>query len=196
LPYLYTLFEESSRTGLPVNRPTFFADPADPALRAEDASFLVGDDLLVLAYTDERRQRDHALPKGIWHPYEPVEGPIDPNLAELRVRGGAILPLGPVMQHDGERPLDPLTLVVCPDAQGRAWGTLYEDDGDGHAHLQGGFCRLALEAITVDGCVEVTTRHVAGDRAPADRAVHVEVLTDSGIRRASGRSGQTIVVPA
>ena len=30
LPYLYTLFQESSRTGLPVMRPLFLADPADP----------------------------------------------------------------------------------------------------------------------------------------------------------------------
>jgi alpha-glucosidase len=33
------------------------------------------------------------------------------------------------MQHTGERPLDPLTLLVALDKQGHAEGRLYEDDG-------------------------------------------------------------------
>ncbi|MBN1456772.1 MAG: hypothetical protein JW912_02855, partial [Sedimentisphaerales bacterium] len=39
LPYLYTLFYNSSITGLPVMRPVFFADPDDPELRDEDDAF-------------------------------------------------------------------------------------------------------------------------------------------------------------
>ena len=30
MPYLYTLFRESSQNGMPVMRPVFFADPTDP----------------------------------------------------------------------------------------------------------------------------------------------------------------------
>ncbi len=47
LPFFYTLFREASVTGMPVARPTFFADVTDQALRAEDDSFLLGSDLLV-----------------------------------------------------------------------------------------------------------------------------------------------------
>ncbi|MBZ0172949.1 MAG: hypothetical protein K8E66_11250, partial [Phycisphaerales bacterium] len=65
MPLLYTLFEESHRTGLPIARPTFFADPADPALRSEDDTFLLGDNLLVAAQVTPDRQRVHAMPRPI-----------------------------------------------------------------------------------------------------------------------------------
>jgi len=47
LPYLYTLFYNSSQTGIPVMQPVFFADPADVSLRAEQQAFLLGSDLLI-----------------------------------------------------------------------------------------------------------------------------------------------------
>ncbi|HZC36385.1 MAG TPA: TIM-barrel domain-containing protein, partial [Chthoniobacterales bacterium] len=42
LPYLYSLFYESTQDGLPIIRPVFFADPRDSSLRAEEQSFLLG----------------------------------------------------------------------------------------------------------------------------------------------------------
>jgi alpha-glucosidase (family GH31 glycosyl hydrolase) len=41
-----------------------------------------------------------------------VEHPLETS--PLFVREGAVVPLGPPMQHVGERPTDPLTLVVAP----------------------------------------------------------------------------------
>ena len=49
----------------------------------------------------------------------------------LLVRAGAILPLGPVVQHTGERPLDELTLQIYPEGASRF--ELYEDDGRSNA---------------------------------------------------------------
>jgi alpha-glucosidase len=49
LPYLYTLFHEASRTGLPVIRPAFFANTTDARLRSAEDLFLLGDALLVRA---------------------------------------------------------------------------------------------------------------------------------------------------
>ncbi|MEZ6319012.1 MAG: glycoside hydrolase family 31 protein [Phycisphaerales bacterium] len=195
LPYLYTVFEASSRTGVPVNRPVFFADPADPRLRGEDRSFLVGSDLLVLAQPDEGWGVEHALPAGRWRAFEPVEGPPDPNLADLRARPGAIIPLGPVVQHTGERPVDPLTLIVSLDEGGEAAGELYEDAGDGFGYRSGDFCRLGFVARRHGGVVRVTTTRLGGDRPATDRVVEVRVLTESGVRTAAGRSGGAIDVP-
>jgi hypothetical protein len=42
-----------------------------------------------------------------------------------------------VTQHTGEKPLDPLTLVVSLDQDGSADGWLYEDEGDGFANKYG-----------------------------------------------------------
>jgi alpha-glucosidase len=49
------------------------------------------------------------------------------------VRAGAILPHGPLMQHTGERPSDPLTLELYPADEVTRF-VLYEDSGDGFDH--------------------------------------------------------------
>ena len=69
LPYLYTLFQEAARTGLPVMRPVFMSDPADTALRGEDQAFTLGRDLLVIP----RWAVTPKLPKGDWRAIDIVD---------------------------------------------------------------------------------------------------------------------------
>jgi len=134
LPYLYTLAREASVTGLPIVRPLFFADPADTTLRAVDDAFLLGDDLLVVANVKSDRAAAGlpAMPRGRWREVSLVEGDLDdPDLPRLFLREGAALPLGPLVQWSDEKPLDEIELLVNPDAEGRATGSIYEDAGDG-----------------------------------------------------------------
>ena len=70
-----------------------------------------------------------------------IEAPLD--RLPLLVRGGAILPLGPVVQHTGERPLDEVTLQIYPEGTSRF--ELYEDDGRSNAYRRG---HHALTSIT------------------------------------------------
>lgn len=181
LPYLYTCFFEASRSGTPVVRPLFFADPGDPALRDADDSFLLGPDVLVRARTRFSGPCRAAMPAGGWARFEPAPES-DDELPELYLRRGAILPLGPVVQHVGERPLDPLTLLVHPGPDGRAAGRLFEDDGDGFGFLHGRFRITRFE--TADG--GPPEQHVAeGDWPPAERKVRTLLL----------RPGSTTFVP-
>jgi alpha-glucosidase (family GH31 glycosyl hydrolase) len=60
----------------------------------------------------------------------------------LYVRGGAILPMGPVKQYTSEPSDAPLTLVVYPGTDGTF--TLYEDDGVSFAYRQGGWMGIAM----------------------------------------------------
>ncbi len=72
LPTLVALFREAARTGMPVVRPLFFADPAAPELRAVDDAFLLGDDLLVAPVVAPGEvQRTVLLPetRGGWYPF-------------------------------------------------------------------------------------------------------------------------------
>ncbi len=173
LPYLYTLFEQSSRDGMPVMRPTFFADPKDPALRAEQQAFLLGDDLLVVP----RWAKSANLPKGKWPEISLISGDNeDSHQASLHIRPGAIIPLGKVVQNTTEKSLVPLTLLVCPNENGNAVGTLYEDAGDGFAHQTGDFRRTTFRAETKDGRVVVTST-AAGSRATACPDFVVQVVT-------------------
>ncbi|WP_353567330.1 TIM-barrel domain-containing protein [Haloferula sargassicola] len=181
LPYLYTLFENSSRTGLPVMRPVFFADPKDPALRSEEDAFLVGNDLLVVP----RWAENPSLPGGVWRDLSLIEGDDGPHQPHLKIRGGAIVPAGKVIQHTGEDSLAPLTLVVCPDENGEASGELYGDEGDGYGYRSGDFGRWRFKARTEGKTVLVSVAKSAGRQAlPGE--VRVEVVTANGIRRGSG----------
>jgi alpha-glucosidase len=143
LPYLYTLFREASTDGMPIMAPVFFADPADRSLRAEEQAFLLGADLLVVP----RFAQNPALPKGTWETLSLVKGDLQSKYqAELKVRGGAILPVGRVIQNTTERSYDPHTLIDCPDANGYARGTLYWDAGDGWQFRHGDYKCYTFEA--------------------------------------------------
>ena len=182
MPYLYTLFEEASVTGLPVVRPVFFADPADLDLRQEDVAFMLGADLLVVPNVTQNAGSapTPALPDGVWRIISLVgeDSTTDVNQPDLRVRDGAIVPLGPVMEYTGELALDPLTLVVSLDAGGTAEGWLYEDDGEGYDYQTGDY-RLARYNRHPVG----QQRHHSGGRGPRPDA-HAQ---PPGNRRDSNR---------
>ncbi len=188
LPYLYTLQREASETGLPVWRPLLFADPADPELRAVDDAFLIGDDLLVEARTQPWTETPVPLPAGGWEPVEPVPGAAaDPDLPRLRLRAGAVLPLGPVIQTTAAARLDTLTLLVALDGTGGAAGALYEDAGDGFGHRQGEFRLTRYEARRDGEGVTVSARVTEGEWPLAERIWNVVV-------RGAGPSGDDLVV--
>lgn len=190
LPYLYTLFEEASVNGLPIMRPVFFADLTDPALRDEDVAFLFGADVLVVPNVSEFPGSAPApdLPSGIWRSVSLVgeNAALDVTQPDVRVRGGAILPLGPIMEYTSEKLLDPLTLVVSLDSNGYAEGWLYEDDGDGFDYQAGDYRRARYEAIQVGNNVAVSVAEVQGNRPVISRNVVVEVVTDTGTYTSSG----------
>lgn len=210
LPYLYTLFDEASRTGLPVARPLFFADPRDPALRSEDDAFMLGDDLLVVCKTTPEGDRVPALPKatsGRWERLDLVGEGDNPDLPELYVRPGAIVPVGPVLQYTGEPAPradpnharigageHPLTLAIALDADGRAQGTVYEDAGDGYDYQRGGFLRSTYRATTQGSRVRIELAdHEGGFRRPA-RELRVMILKDGWFFPATAVDGQAITM--
>jgi alpha-glucosidase (family GH31 glycosyl hydrolase) len=145
LPLTYTLAWQARRDGLPTMRALVLNYPDDPNVWDLGTQYLWGDDLLVAPVT--RRGATHwpvYLPAGTWHDFWTheshaggrgitVAAPLE--RMPILVRGGAIIPLGPVMQHDGERPLDDITLLVYP--QGSSAFTLYEDDGHSNAYRDG-----------------------------------------------------------
>lgn len=178
LPYLYTLFWEASRTGLPIARPLFFADPADPSLRAEDHAFLLGHDLMVQPLLDEEGRRRFPMPAGNWRSFtlageDPDREPAHPV---LRLRPGAILPVGPGGQTTVEASDGPLTLLVSLSHDGKAEGRVYEDDGDGFGYAAGDYLLTTYEAVVRDGEVEVRVARREGSRAPSPREIRVHVL--------------------
>ncbi|HEY0197542.1 MAG TPA: TIM-barrel domain-containing protein [Rhodanobacter sp.] len=190
LPYLYTLFHAASIDGTPVMQPVFFADPHDLRLRGEQQAFLLGADLLVVPAW----AKGAALPKGIWRDVSLVDGDRDdPHQATLKLRGGAIVPLGRIVQNTGEESLDPLILLVSLDARGEARGTLYEDAGDGYGYRQGDYRSTTYVARRRGAKVRVRIAATEGKRAHSPRNIVVQWVTDDGLFTGSGAEDNVVV---
>lgn len=173
LPYTYSLAWQAHRDGLPLMRPLVLNYPDDPETWELGNEYLWGDDLLVAPVT---RQGATAwpvyLPRGQWHNFwdgDMVTGPCGVTVAAplerlpLFVRGGAILPLAPLAQYDGERPWDAMTLLIYPD--GSSQFDLYEDDGTSNAYRAGQAAITTITCVAVGGRVTVTIQPPRGDPA-------------------------------
>jgi len=136
LPYLYSVFWEHTQNGMPIVRPLFLHWPQDEQCHRDD-EFMFGPFLLIAPiFRKGQRKRQVYLPEGWWYDFwtnEKVKGgrtiTADAPLERIPifVRAGAILPLWPVMNYVGEKPVEELKLAIYP---GNGKFTLYEDDGE------------------------------------------------------------------
>lgn len=192
LPYFYTLMREAATDGMPIMRPAFFADPKDLSLRAEQEIFLIGDDILVIPAFAEKPN----LPGGIWREISLVDGDQqDKYQATLKIRGGAIVPTGKIIQNTTEESLAPLTLLVSLDENGKAEGSLYWDNGDGWEYRNGEYSLQKYSARTEGNSVTVRLTGTEGSMETENKGMAiVKVITDNGIRQASGNLEEGITV--
>jgi alpha-glucosidase len=174
MPYVYTLAEEMSRTGLPIMRPFWLEHPDADSFYTNDRAFLFGPDLLVQPKVEETMDPlEIVVPPGVWYDYwtdERIQGSgkkkTMPTLAELSVlvRGGAILAHQPLVQSTSETPKGPLELRVYPGPN--CHGALYLDDGTTFDYQRGAFLRLAFACEERQGVITVQTGPAQGSFAP------------------------------
>ncbi|MDX2249865.1 MAG: glycoside hydrolase family 31 protein [Bacteroidia bacterium] len=146
IPHIYTAFWQYSLHGTPILRPLSFLDQNDPETLHRMEEFCLGDHLLVCPISEENAEGRYLyLPEGIWydfHTNQPIPGEqeiwTDVTLADIPmyVRAGGVIPMAPVMQYIGERPVDEITLHVYYK-NGEEKSTLYTDAGDGYDYLEG-----------------------------------------------------------
>ncbi|HSZ81013.1 MAG TPA: TIM-barrel domain-containing protein [Polyangia bacterium] len=173
LPYIYTLAEETSRTGAPMMRPYWLEHPEAEAFYTNNSAFLFGPDLLVQPKVEETLDPlEVNVPPGVWYDYwtgERLAGAPPksvPALGELSVlvRGGAIIPHQPLVQSTSETPRGPLELRVYPGPD--CHGALYADDGTTFDYKRGAFLRVALSCEETPGAVTVRTGAAEGAYRP------------------------------
>jgi len=164
LPFLYTLFEEAARSGLPVMRPLWLEYPAEPSTVENDRAFLLGRDLLVapkLAADDG--PFTVALPAGDW--YDTVSGERVPagrlevrapkgDSLRIYARAGAIVPEAPAERRAGEEPAGELTIEVWPGPDCR--GELYLDAGEGFGYRTGELRRVTYDCVEANDSITVS----------------------------------------
>lgn len=196
MPYLYSVAEESSRTGVPMLRPLFVEFPNAAADghpmdvdRYASAEFLLGSKLLIAPSPFPDEQDDYLVefPFAGWYDYwtglqvRTVPGvfpsaSVHPQLDQLPVyvRPGTILPMEPLVQSTAELPKGPLTLRVYPGP--RCDGRLYQDDGATFAYRRGESLQMQFKCeIANDGLHLQIGAHQGTFRAWW-REIHVEVF--------------------
>lgn len=159
LPYLYSSAAEAALTGYPVMRAMPLAYPDDPAWDACKTQYMLGDFLLVAAFTKEVR-----VPAGAWHDFwsgQRVEGPAtqpvevtDTRGGALLVKAGAIIPTWPPCDHVEMGWSPEVGLLVYPAASSAF--TLYEDDGTSLGYRRGEYAQTRLTCETAGKKVTLT----------------------------------------
>jgi alpha-glucosidase len=182
MPYVYTTFEETSRTGIPLMRPMFLEFPNDPAFETTDKEFMFGADLLVAPANETVDGYEVKLPAGDWYDFWTgrrteshtlrVNPPI--HVLPVYVRGGSIVPEQPVVQNVDQVPNGPLELSVYPGPNCR--GSVYDDDGNTFAYQRGEFLRMQFTCEVHPDSVRVDLSEPQGTFRPWWTAVKITVF--------------------
>ena len=213
VPYLYSLFEEASRTGSPILRPLLFAYPEDETTYSADDEFMLGDALLVAPIARPGTEYRHVyLPRGTWvHHWtgETVRGPahvlVHAPLGQpaVYVKANTPIPMWPVLNFDAERAPDPLTWLIHVANADAGQFTAYEDAGEGYDYQQGEFCRMRAECRVDSKRVEVRLEAPEGQYVPPRSQIEVElrgvgepqaVTVDGQAARDAAREGSRLLV--
>jgi alpha-D-xyloside xylohydrolase len=153
LPYSYSVAADVTRRHGTIMRPLVMDFREDPEVLGIGDQFLFGPSLLVNPVTTQgATRREVYLPRGAgWYDFwtgarheggRRIDAPAPFESLPLYVKAGSILPMGPELQHTGEKPADPLTLWVYTGAD--AAFDLYEDDGVSYGYEKGAFATIPM----------------------------------------------------
>lgn len=166
LPHHYTLAARVTREHDTMMRALVMDFPDDPKARDVQDQYLFGPAFLVSPVTAPGvTTRAVYLPEGAWYDFwtglsieggRTIDAPAPYESMPLHVRAGSIVPFGPALQWTGERPADPIRLVVYTGRDGRF--TLHEDDGETNAHETGAFSTIPLSWSEADGTLTIGER--------------------------------------
>jgi len=141
LPFWYTQFYETEKTGVPVMRPLWYEFPGDEGVYGREGEHMIGDALLVAPILKKSATELSVYFPGteLWYDIVTnqkfdVSGEISIQAPYDKIpvyqRGGTIIARkhrvrrSSALMHD-----DPITLHVAVDRERKARGTLYIDDG-------------------------------------------------------------------
>ena len=186
-PYLYTSAAQSARTGWPMVRMLSLEYPDEPAYDAVKTTYLLGDALLVSAFTNRT-----VVPPGVWCDYrtgERVTGPCvrDERLSPtwgggLYFKADRIVPAWPQKEYLEKGWNEEVVLHLW---SADATGELYEDDGDSLGYLKGEFARTPLKAVRAGDKIRLTIgpRQGTFKGQPATRRFSAKLhLPDGSVR--------------
>lgn len=144
MPYIYNLFVEASRTGLPLMRPLVLEYPEDEEVYRISDQFMFGQDILIAPIVTPATEYRHLyLPEGRWYNYWTgevyqgnnhimVHAPLD--TLPIFIKAGSIIPNFEPMNYIGEKSIETLIVDIYP---GNGKYSYYEDDGETFEYREG-----------------------------------------------------------
>ena len=143
-------------------------------------------DLMVIPRWAEHVAQPHG---GTW---QVVNLKSDSYQAELRQRPGSVIPLANLAQSTSEMHTDSLTLLVCPDTAGEAYGQLYEDDGDGFGYREGQY-RLSQLKASLDRkkTLTVSVSQTEGKLPAQPRTLRIGYVYGGKVQYSSWQTGDS-----
>ena len=161
IPYIYTLAEAATRTGLPVMRPLVLEYEEDPRVYDLGTQFLLGTALLVKPIMHDGNTTTVYLPDDAWQDWWAGERFVGPRTIDRDVpieevplfqRVGSVVPMGPVTQSlEAGMPEEVELRIVLEDT---AAGRLYDEDANEMIELR---AALDDDALTLE-CSNRTAR--------------------------------------
>jgi len=145
LPYIYTVFWQHFRYGLPILRPLILLEQELESNLIREEEFAFGDKILVSPVLEEGQQlKTIYLPEGYWYNYwnhDLIKGGMELQFETpldqmpIFIKAGTVLPEYPVMQFVNEKSIDILDLKVFY-TDSNLESAMYEDHGDSYAYEQ------------------------------------------------------------
>jgi len=153
MPYLYSAFEEVSRTGMPVQRSMAITHPHEDWVYTKQFhnQYLFGPFILVAPVTSHQEYTKIHFPQGAWYSiYDGsriagnqdiiVECPL--HKLPVYIQAGAVIPMQRAVMHTKEK-VNELIIHVYSGNTDNSF-EYYEDDGSTFQYEDGKFCRRKL----------------------------------------------------
>lgn len=145
LPYTYTLFHKAHKAGETVLRALAWEFPNDPQLAGVETQFMSGPAILVTPVLEALVTTVRGVFPGVaqgtrwydWYTLEEVDAAAGENKTldapivhqPIHIRGGYIIPIQKAGNTTKTSRLNPWSLIVALDKDGKAEGDIYLDDG-------------------------------------------------------------------
>ncbi len=146
IPYIYDLFYQGQKSGLPIMRPLVLHYEDDENTYNLNDEYLVGENVLVSPVVEQgATQKLVYLPAGDWYDFwtgECIAGgryiirEAQLDICPIYIKAGSLIPTYDVVQYVGEKPYDELILLSTP---GKCEYTHYADNGEDFDYQDGAF---------------------------------------------------------
>ncbi|MGD0558449.1 MAG: TIM-barrel domain-containing protein [Streptosporangiaceae bacterium] len=187
VPYLYTLAEQASSSGLPMTRALYLDYPGQAAAYQNPTEYLLGSDMLVAPVTTPGDVATTSVwfPPGRWTDWftgATFTGPstqtlsVPLNRMPVFVKAGGIVPLQSSSGHAATAGSAPLTLRVFAGSSGRY--TMYDDAGTGLGYQHGQYSDtpISYRSGTDTSTLVVGPARGSYPGAPASRQYTVDLV--------------------